>query len=99
MHLGPSICRDCFEVGPEVHRAMGLPESDGPRPVDLRGYLAGCGAGAGITPDRITESAWCTLCDGSPFFSHRRGEAGRQVGFLGIRASEESGPAERAWGR
>ncbi len=99
VHLGPSICRDCFEVGPEVHRVMGLPDPAGPRPVDLRGYLARRGAVAGIDPDRVTESAWCTLCDGSPFFSHRRGEGGRQVGFLGIRAAGVSGSSGRGPGR
>lgn len=99
MHLGPSICRDCFEVGPEVHRVMGLPDPTEPRPVDLRGYLARLGAGAGIDPDRVTESAWCTLCAGSPFYSHRRGERGRQVGFLGIKAAGVSGSSGRGPGR
>lgn len=96
VHLGPAICRDCFEVGPEVHGAMGLPDPGRPLPVDLRGHLAHRGVAVGIDPGRITESAWCTLCDDSPFFSHRRGEGGRQVSFLGIRASGASPVAEGA---
>jgi len=85
LHLGPAICGECYEVGSEVHIALGLPEPDGPGPVDLRGHLASRALAAGVGEARITESAWCTLCEGSPFFSHRRGDSGRQVGFLGIR--------------
>lgn len=84
LHLGPAICRECYEVGSEVHLALGLPEPGGPNPVDLRGHLASRAVAAGVGEARITESAWCTLCGGSPFFSHRRGDPGRQVGFLGI---------------
>ncbi len=84
LHLGPAICRECYEVGSEVHLALGLPKPDGPNPVDLRGHLASRAVAAGVGKARITESAWCTLCGESPFFSHRRGELERQVGFLGI---------------
>src|SRR5690606_18360795 len=35
VHLGPAICGGCYEVGPEVHRALGLPEPPAPAPVDL----------------------------------------------------------------
>jgi len=85
LHLGPAICGKCYEVGSEVHLALGLPEPGEPSPVDLRGHLASRAIAAGVGEGRITESAWCTLCEGSPFFSHRRGDSGRQVGFLGIR--------------
>ncbi|MFH1763786.1 MAG: polyphenol oxidase family protein [Gemmatimonadota bacterium] len=84
LHLGPAICGDCYEVGGEVHVAMGLPEPEGPSPVDIRNHLVSRALTAGVGEARITESAWCTLCGESPFFSHRRGELGRQVGFLGI---------------
>ena len=84
LHLGPAICRECYEVGGEVHLALGLPEPDGPSPVDLRGHLTSRAVAAGVREARVTESAWCTLCGGSPFFSHRRGNPERQVGFLGI---------------
>jgi YfiH family protein len=89
LHLGPAICGDCYEVGGEVHSALGLPEPDGPRPVDLRACLHLRAVAIGVNEARVTESAWCTLCGESPFYSHRRGERGRQVAFLGIRPGEE----------
>ena len=92
LHLGPAICGDCYEVGPEVHNAMGLPDPGGPKPVDIRGHLSEKALEMGIQEERLTQSAWCTLCGDSPFFSHRRGDVGRQVGFLGIRLPDsESG--------
>src|SRR5205814_4875919 len=33
VHLGPAICGRCYQVGPEVHRGLGLPEPAGPDPV------------------------------------------------------------------
>ena len=85
LHLGPSICGACYEVGPEVHAALGVPDPGGPAPVDLRAVLAEKAVGMGIMGSHITRSSFCTLCSGSPFFSHRAGESRRQVGFLGIR--------------
>ncbi|MFW6201677.1 MAG: hypothetical protein ACOC8B_03805, partial [Gemmatimonadota bacterium] len=50
----------------------------------------------GIADGRISASAHCTRCDGagegasgagSSFFSHRGGDAGRQMAVLGIRPS------------
>ncbi len=87
MHLGPSICGSCYEVGPEVHAALGLPEPSGPAPVDLREVLAERAAEGGLLGAQITRSWFCTLCHGSPFFSHRRGEVQRQVGFIGLRST------------
>jgi YfiH family protein len=87
VHLGPAICGSCYEVGPEVHGALGLPLPEGPTPVDLRGALAERAVSMGVLPSQITRSVFCTLCGGSPFFSHRAGESRRQVGFLGIRPS------------
>lgn len=91
LHLGPAICGGCYEVGSEVHAALGLPEPAGPSPVDLRGQLAHRAVDLGVGEDRMTQSAWCTLCQGSPFFSHRRGDSERQVGFLGIPSRGEKG--------
>jgi len=85
VHLGPAICGRCYEVGPEVHEALGLERPDGPRPVDLRAVAARRLIGAGVAPERITISAHCTRCQGSPFFSHRAGHTGRQFGFLAVR--------------
>ena len=87
MHLGPAICGTCYEVGPEVHVALGLPRPETPSPVDLRGVLAERAVELGLLDSHITRSSFCTLCNASPFFSHRGGESKRQVGFLGIRPS------------
>jgi len=92
LHLGPSICGACYEVGPEVHLALGLPDPGVPTPVDLRQVLAVRGVAAGISGDRITRSGHCTLCGPGPFFSHRGGDPGRQVGFLGVRESAGDTP-------
>jgi YfiH family protein len=86
VHLGPAICGSCYEVGPEVHEALGLSGSGGPAPVDLRAVLAGRALSAGVAEDRMTVSEWCTLCGDPPFFSHRGGDAERHLAFVGIRA-------------
>ncbi len=91
VHLGPAICGRCYEVGPEVHVALGLEEPAGPRPVDLRALLIGQAFQAGIHRASASVSAWCTRCDSDRFFSHRAGSAGRQVGFLGIRGPRDRG--------
>lgn len=84
MHLGPGICRICYEVGVEVHQALGLPVPEGPAPLDLRGVLANRAVAQGVLPSNITRSSFCTRCGGAPFFSHRAGDLQRQVGYLGI---------------
>jgi copper oxidase (laccase) domain-containing protein len=85
MHLGPSICGECYEVGPEVHEALGLARPGRPTPVDLARVLAERAVRAGVDPARITRSAWCTRCDRDDLlYSHRGGDAGRQVSFVAI---------------
>lgn len=85
LHLGPAICGDCYEVGPEVFRAFGLQPPAGPAPIDVREILAGRAVAAGVDPERLTVSDHCTRCTDSDLFSHRGGDAHRQVGYLGIR--------------
>ncbi|HEX6588028.1 MAG TPA: polyphenol oxidase family protein [Longimicrobiales bacterium] len=87
VHAGPSICGECYEVGPEVHEALGLPRPSRNTPVDLRGVLARRAVARGVEPDRMTVSAHCTRCGPRRFFSHRGGERGRQMGVLGLKAS------------
>lgn len=82
-HLGPAICGACYEVGPEVHSALGLEEPDSPAPVDLRAVQARRLVDGGVTPGRITVSAHCVRHDDG-FFSHRAGDAGRQLGLLAV---------------
>ena len=84
LHLGPAICGECYEVGPEVFDALRLPVPSAPRPLDLRAALAGRALGLGIPADRISISGFCTRCGDSPFFSHRAGCRERQVGFLAV---------------
>lgn len=86
MHLGPAICGSCYEVGPEVFGALGLPTPDGPTPLDLRAALAERAAAEGVPSTSITVSGHCTRCTDSGLFSHRGGDAGRQVGYLGLRS-------------
>lgn len=84
VHFGPSICGDCYEVGPEVHAALGHAPPGPNAPIDLKTVLAQRAIAAGVAADRISRSAWCTRCDRDAFFSHRGGDAGRQVAILGI---------------
>ena len=84
VHLGPSICGDCYEVGPEVPQALGLPPR---RHVDLRAELVRRARAAGVPPGRISTSTWCTRCAPDRFHSHRGTgvDAGRMAAFLGRR--------------
>jgi polyphenol oxidase len=85
VHFGPAICGRCYEVGAEVHEALGLPRPDRNTPVDLRAVLSNRAATAGIPGPQISASAWCTRCDETRFFSHRAGNSGRQMGVIGVR--------------
>jgi YfiH family protein len=88
LHCGPAICGRCYEVGPEVHRAVhpDRPAPAAPTPIDLRAAIAERAAEAGIEPSQITLSAHCTRCGPGAFFSHRAGSPARQMGVLGVRA-------------
>lgn len=86
VHLGPAICGSCYEVGPEVFEAVGEHRPRAPRPLDLRAVLARRAVTAGVDLANVTVSEHCTRCTGSGLFSHRAGDRGRQVGYLGIRS-------------
>lgn len=83
-HFGPAICGACYEVGPEVHEALGLPRPSAPEPIDLRAVLARQAIQFGVRPGGISVSAYCTRCGGPEFHSHRGGSEGRQVGYLAV---------------
>jgi hypothetical protein len=84
-HLGPAICGRCYEVGPEVHEALGQPRPERNSPVDLHVMLVARALAAGIPGGSVSRSAFCTRCDNGTFFSHRAGQRERQMGLLGIR--------------
>ena len=85
IHLGPAICGACYEVGPEVFAALDQPVPEGATPIDLREVLAVRAVRAGVAGGEVSMSTHCTLCTDSGLFSHRGGDSGRQVGFVGVR--------------
>jgi len=86
VHFGPAICGDCYEVGPEVFNALDQPVPQAARPIDLRSVLARRATDAGARADHVSVSEHCTRCTESGLFSHRAGDACRQVGYLAVRS-------------
>ena len=85
VYLGPAICGDCYEVGPEVFDALGLRAPSRPTPVDVRAVLVSQALGLGIREGDIAVSEQCTLCGTAGLFSHRGGRSERQAALLGVR--------------
>lgn len=87
VHCGPSICGECYEVGPEVHAGV-HPDRNPPEtntPIDLRAAILERVQGLGVPVDHLTVSEYCTLHGPGSFFSHRGGDPGRQMGIIGVR--------------
>ena len=80
VHTGPAICGDCYEVSPDVFARLTGRAVDAPAPVDLRAVLADQARAAGVR--HVSTSERCTRCDNDRFYSHRAGDAGRQLGVL-----------------
>ena len=80
LHLGPAICGKCYEVSPDVIRQLTGAAVASPRTVDLRALIADHARRRGV--QHISQSASCTRCDNNRFFSHRAGDAGRQVAVI-----------------
>jgi YfiH family protein len=80
LHLGPAICGRCYEVSPDVYGQLTDRPADRPTCVDLRTVIADHARAAGVR--HITTSPFCTRCHGDLFFSHRAGDAGRQLGVM-----------------
>ena len=80
VHCGPAICGRCYEVSADV--ALQLTGRDPGRPVtvDLRELLADQARALGVR--HVSSSAYCTRHDNDRFFSHRAGDAGRQLGVI-----------------
>ena len=98
--IGPSICRDCFEVGEEVAEAFA--DAFDPKYRDAL-YRANAKPGkyqldlwkaneiifqeAGVPKEQIHTTNICTMCNSDSLFSHRRvgEERGNLAAFLSIR--------------
>lgn len=80
MHLGPAICGRCYEVSAEVRSELTGQPANRAGNVDLRSLIAEHAHEAGVRS--ITVSEMCTRCDNDRFFSHRAGDAGRQLGVI-----------------
>lgn len=76
--VGPCAGACCYEVGEEVHAALGRPAPGGDRRIDLRAIARERLLAAGV--EHVDDVAACTICD-ERFFSHRReaARAGRQA--------------------
>ncbi len=80
LHLGPSICGGCYEVSADVYAAVTNSTVNRPTTVDLRSAIADRARRLGVRQIAISE--WCTRCSNDRLFSHRAGDAGRQLGVL-----------------
>ncbi len=80
IHLGPAICGRCYEVSADVRAQLTGETANRPGQVDLRSLIAEDARDAGVK--RLTVSEYCTRHDNSLFFSHRAGDAGRQIGVI-----------------
>lgn len=81
--VGPGICQECYEVGPEVLEAFADLDgvTDG-RMLDLRAVAEQKLRGAGV--QSVDHVDLCTQCRPDLFFSHRRDgpDTGRQAGIV-----------------
>ncbi len=78
--LGPAICGACYEVSPDVYARITGHRVPAPRTVDLRQVISDQAHALGVRDVRADPR--CTRCDNEQFFSHRAGDAGRQVGVM-----------------
>lgn len=82
--IGPGICQDHYEVGPEVVEQLGR-HAEGhfeERQLDLRGVIQSMLEASGAAD--IVDVDRCTYCEPENYYSHRRdgGETGRQAGIV-----------------
>ena len=79
-HLGPSICGNCYEVGPEVLEAMTGKPASRKGLLDVRQVLADQARQLGVKS--VSISPWCTRCHNDRFYSHRAGDEGRLLAVI-----------------
>lgn len=92
--LGPGICSSCFRVGPDLAEEFAAlrPESVIHDPsasefrVDLVQFNQWLLQQAGIRPERIIPSGFCTACEVGDFYSYRaeHGTDGRVISILAL---------------
>jgi hypothetical protein len=80
LHCGPAICGRCYEVSAEVFASLTGHDPGRPALIDLRALIAGHARALGVR--EISISPLCTWCDNDRFYSHRAGDAGRQLGVV-----------------
>lgn len=91
--IGPSICKDCYEVSEDVAKAFErefqqdlilYPKPDGKYQLDLWQANKQVLLDAGILPEHICISGLCTCCHPDFLFSHRasHGRRGNLAAFL-----------------
>lgn len=99
--IGPSICRDCYEVGEEVAETFRQSFSEEWRFLLSEGKEAGkyqldlweankrVLLGAGILSDHLAVTDICTCCNSEYLFSHRasKGKRGNLGAFMELRKS------------
>lgn len=86
VHLGPAICGACYEVGPEVLCAVTGTPTNAHGLLDVRAVLAEQATRRHV--QELTVSVACSRCQNDRFFSHRAGDAGRQLGIIAVGACE-----------
>ncbi|MGZ8468377.1 MAG: polyphenol oxidase family protein [Gemmatirosa sp.] len=78
--LGPAICGRCYEVSPDVFAQLTGGTVQAATPVALHEVLADQARALGVR--EVHASALCTRCDNDRLYSHRCGDAGRQLGVV-----------------
>ncbi|MEO8563284.1 MAG: polyphenol oxidase family protein [bacterium] len=79
-HCGPAICGQCYEVSADVAAQLTGHDPGRAVNVDLRAIIAGHARDLGVRD--VTVSSLCTRCDNDRFYSHRAGDAGRQLAVI-----------------
>jgi YfiH family protein len=97
--IGPSICKDCFEIGEEVAREfinafpvdyennIIFPDLNGKYHCDLWAANQAVLIQAGLSPENIHICGVCTSCNSDLLFSHRKtgGKRGSLAAFLALK--------------
>ena len=99
--IGPSIGQCCYEVDHRVvqpmHNTISVITEDmifdkknGHYDLDLKKINQEILKQAGILPNHIETTTYCTSCESQTFFSHRRdhGRTGRMASWIGLRKGE-----------